>query len=540
MQIDRKDWVPEPEVKVSVPEMPPNVAALIANPDAEQKPTIQVQAGILPHLATECENALISSGAAVFQRGGVLVRPMTWEVSASDERITTAAGLKVLSLTMLIDLLAQNAAFEKYDARAKKYVPTDPPEKAAAILLSRAGQWKLSTVLGVISAPTLRRDGTIMSAPGYDQQTRLYHEPDPALIMPSIPAHPHREDAVAALKLLSELLKHFPFCTDTDRSVALSALISPLVRGALGMVPLHAFTAPAPGTGKSYVADVASAILSGRICPVATAGKSEEETEKRLGALLIAGYPLVSIDNVSATLGGDLLCQMIERPVIRLRPLGKSEIMELESRATVFANGNNLVIEGDMTRRTILARLDAQIERPETRTFDFDPVAVVLADRGRYIAAALTIVRAYILAGRPGKLSALQSFLDWSDNVRSALVWLNQADPVESVNEIRANDPILSSLKGVLEAWRVVFADEKHKASDVVKRLDSIHSFDSQFLELTAMREAIMPVAGVRGMLESRKFGDWLRKNKERPSGGFRFVSDGMSGGVSYWKAEKC
>ena len=48
MQIDRKDWVPEPEVKVSVPEMPPNVAELIANPDAEQKPETEKKLTLYP------------------------------------------------------------------------------------------------------------------------------------------------------------------------------------------------------------------------------------------------------------------------------------------------------------------------------------------------------------------------------------------------------------------------------------------------------------------------------------------------------------
>ena len=538
MQVDRKDWVPEPEQKISVPEMPPSVQAMIDNPAKPPAPVIMVRAGILPKLASDCEQALIASGADIFQRGGVLVRPMAWDVSASDERTTMAAGLKIITPTILVDLLAQNADFVKYDARSKRDVPTDPPEKAAGILLSRAGLWRFHTVLGILAAPTLRRDGSIMAAPGYDPQTRFYLEPDPALTIPTMPEYPSREDAEAALALLSGLLENFPFCTGTDRSVALSAIISPIVRGALGMVPLHAFTAPAPGTGKSYIADVASAILSGRICPVATAGKTEEETEKRLGALLIAGYPLVSIDNVSGPLGGDLLCQLIERPVIRIRPLGKSEIMELESRATVFANGNNLVIEGDMTRRTILSKLDAGMERPEERTFTFDPVAKVLEDRGRYITAALTIVRAYILAGSPGKLSPLQSFTEWSDNVRSALVWLGQPDPADSINEIRANDPILSSLRDILTAWRAVYADEKHKAADVVKRLESILGIDPLYAELTVLREVLLPVVGVRGVLDARKMGEWLRKNRGRPSGGFKFATDGVRAGTTYWKVE--
>ena len=60
-------------------------------------------------------------------------------------------------------------------------------------------------------------------------------------------------------------------------------------------------------------------------------GKTEEETEKRLASLLIAGVPIVSIDNVSEPIGGDFLCQFTERPLVHCRILGRSEAPEFES-----------------------------------------------------------------------------------------------------------------------------------------------------------------------------------------------------------------
>jgi hypothetical protein len=56
-----------------------------------------------------------------------------------------------------------------------------------------------------------------------------------------------------------------------------------------------------------------------------------------------------------------------------------------------------------MTRRVVLCTLDAKKERPELRNFKRDPVAEVLADRGAYVAAVLTVVRAYIAAGDRGE-----------------------------------------------------------------------------------------------------------------------------------------
>src|SRR5262245_6710637 len=55
--------------------------------------------------------------------------------------------------------------------------------------------------------------------------------------------------------------------------------------------------APAAGTGKSLLVDVAAILATGRLTPVISQGCSEEELEKRLGAALLAGDVVVSIDN---------------------------------------------------------------------------------------------------------------------------------------------------------------------------------------------------------------------------------------------------
>jgi hypothetical protein len=166
-----------------------------------------------------------------------------------------------------------------------------------------------------------------------------------------------------------------------------------------------------------------AAIAIGNFMPVKAAGKTEEETEKRLVAAMRTGRPLISIDNVSDELGGDLLCQLIERPESDVRVLGTSDQETIRNRAfTTFCNGNSLVIRADACRRVILASLDAKVEQPENRKFTGNPVDTVLADRGAYIAAALTVCRAYFVAERPGRADRLGSYEGWSDTVRSALM----------------------------------------------------------------------------------------------------------------------
>lgn len=415
---------------------------------------IKLVNGLLDKTATQGELALIKSGMPIYQRGRSLVRPIKSEVAASRGRTTIVAGLANFTATALTDKLCQCAHWQKFDGRSKEWLRIDPPDKIAATILSRVGEWRFPQVAGVVTTPTLRPDGSLLTAPGYDAATRLYHELDPTLDLSGhVPCRPKKADAERALADLQYLLSNFPTVSEVDASVALSALISPCVRGAVSVMPMHAFRASTAGTGKTYLVDVASAIATGRPCPVATVAKSEEETEKRLGGLLLAAFPLICLDNVNGELGGDLLCQAIERPLVQIRPLGTSEIIEIESRATIFATGNALRVRGDMTRRSLICNLDAGVERPELRQFDFDPVEAVLSDRARYVGACLTIVLAHISAGFPGAAAPLASFADWSRYVRSAVLWLGCSDPCASMEQAREDDPELSELIDFIEAW---------------------------------------------------------------------------------------
>jgi putative DNA primase/helicase len=412
---------------------------------------ITVRAGEMPRMATEGENALIEAGSPIYSRGGALVRPIVEEVEAAKGRKTKVARLVPVSSTTLCDHLARVAHWVRFNARKKTDVTTDVPSEVAATILARDGEWQLSRLAGVITTPTLRRDGTILSEAGYDPATKLLLMGPPAL--PPIPEKPTKQDAAKALAFLDDLLAEFPFVDGGSRAVALSALITPVIRGAMSVAPLHAISAPVPGSGKSYIIDLAAVISTGDRAPVIAAGRNEEETEKRLVSALLGAQPIVSIDNVNGELGGDMLCQMIERPLVDVRILGQSKLVRIESRATTFATGNNIRLVGDMTRRVVLCSLDPDMERPELRQFKGDPVSQVLADRGRYIAAALTVVRAYVAAGYPDMLPALASFEDWSRLVRSALVWLGCTDPLETMNKARSDDPITSSLGALFRQW---------------------------------------------------------------------------------------
>jgi len=476
-----------------------------------RKPTISVKRGILHELATGGENALIRAGAPIYARGDLLQRPVLDEVDAADGRKTQVVRLATVTPEGLVDHLSRAARWQRFDQRRKGWVPDDPPTLVAKIILSRVGEWRLPKITGVITTPTLRPDGSLLAQPGYDPATQLLLVSPPE--MPPLAEHPGRAEAEEALALLDGLLVEFPFIDDVSRAVALSALITPIVRPALGQAPMHTFTSPEQGTGKSFLVDLCSAIANGRWCPVIAAGDCDRaELEKRLGAAAITATPLLSLDNVNSVLASDLLCQLIERPLVEVRLLGQSRNITIATRMTIFATGNNLAVSGDLVRRTIQCRMDARTERPEQRRFAGDPYGTIVADRGRYVAAALTIVRAYIAAGMPNRRQPLPSFGRWSDYVRSALVWLGCADPVASIETTRAEDPQRAELVAVVEAWAAVCPNEPLTAAELVEKAEGN----------PALADALAAVASRRGEIDTRALGYWLRGQRDRVVGGWR------------------
>lgn len=504
---------------------------------ASDLPTIAVKAGELHNIATEAEDALMASETPFYVRGEKLMRPVIDDLPASHGRRAKVARLCEVSEAAMIDRLSRSADWLRWDARGDKFVPTDPPAKIAATVLSRDGEWRFPRLAGVITTPTLRPDGTILREPGYDEATQLLLLDPPE--MPKLPPRPSKKLGMAALARLDTLLDEFPFVDAESRSVALSALITPVVRGALSVAPMHVTKAPVAGSGKSYIIDLASALNSGERAPVVTAGRTEEETEKRLVAALLSGQTIISIDNVNGELGGDALCQIIERPVVSVRPLGQSAFVKIESRATCFATGNNIRLVGDMTRRVVLCSLDPDTERPELREFKADPFDEVLANRGLYVAAALTVVRSYVVAGCPHQCAPLASFGDWSRLVRSALMWLGRPDPVLTMTKAREDDPVKTALTNLYSAWHGAVGSEPKTASEIIKTGNLRGAYDA-FMH-PELAEALVSVAGDRtGRVSASSLGAYFANHKDRVLDGMKLVENGKTRtNQKLWKIER-
>lgn len=489
-----------------------NIIRLAELMASDRREVVQLRPGALHDTAAKAEACLIEAGLPLYDFGGMLVVPVVDEVKAFRGRRTKVVRLKRVTADAMRLYLSAAARFERFDARRNAFVATDPPRDVAQAILDRDdGRWGFPRVSGTITTQTMRPDGSILADPGYDHTTGLLLMSPPEI--PSIAETPTPQEAREALDLLLGLLAEFPFTSEADRTAALSALMTPVVRGALQVAPLHVLEAPEAGSGKSYLIDLAAAIATGEVAPVIAAGRNEEESEKRLAAELFTGQAIISIDNLNGDLAGDFLCQLIERPIVRPRVLGKSETKAIPNKVTVFANGNNLRLVGDVVRRAVRSRLDAQLERPELRQFRGDPLQTILADRGKYVAAVLTIARAYQIAGCPSCLPPLASFGDWSRLVRSALVWLGCDDPLSTMDEARNEDLTRGNLQAVIAAWReAVGPDVAVTAGDLRKRALGHKGLEAALLDVASNRSG--------DAVEARRLGRWLGRNKGRVMAG--------------------
>src|SRR5262249_54439471 len=130
------------------------------------------------------------------------------------------------------------------------------------------------------------------------------------------------------------------------------------------------------------------------------------------------------------------------------RVLGASRMMTVPLRPTWILTGNNVSFTDDMGRRVIPIDLDACVERPEDRDgFKYSNlIEHVTSTHPSLLAAALTILRAYHVAGRPshGK-TKMGSFEAWDDFIRGAVIWLQHpdlADPLLGRARVRAESDI--------------------------------------------------------------------------------------------------
>jgi hypothetical protein len=449
--------------------------------DDDGRPEIEI--GVEEHETNDAAVEALAADQEIYQREGQLV----WMQRGADgddgirrpEDAPRVMAIKPATLRERLSRVARFGVTLRTD-EGKKFERKPVPQRCVDAVFSR-GSWPgIRPLTGIVSSPVLRRDGSILNTPGYDVATRLIL--DPRGVEFTIPEKPTREHAIAAAERLLDLVCDFPFVAPAHRSAWFAGLLTPLARHAFdGPAPLLLFDANVRGAGKTLLAELISLIVIGADFSRMNNPTDDAECRKLITSLVLFGDTLVLIDNIVGTLGCSALDAALTGTVWKDRKLGVNEIMVGTLSMVWYASGNNVVLNGDTTRRTYQSRLESAEERPEEReSFKYpNVVAHVRQNRPALLADALAILAAYCLAGRPqAPLKPWGSFEGWSRLIRQAVVWLGLPDPGETRQELAArSDSDAEHLRELIAGWEELDPDQRGlTAASALELLDKNRS----------------------------------------------------------------
>jgi hypothetical protein len=351
---------------------------------------------------------------------------------------------------------------------------------------------------------------------------------------PELSGSPTRDDALAALEVLLEPFAQFPFLSDENKSVFVAAILTALQRRLLQSAPLFGFSAPAQRTGKSLLAECIAILATGHPAPAMAVSSDKEEMRKAVAAALREGHSIVNLDNVEHPLGSPDLARAITQPEYQDRILGETRMLRLLTNVTWTATGNNLSFKGDLAVRTVVCGLDAQMERPETRSFKIlDLKAYLTKHRRKLVTAALTIVRSYVLAGSPDQdLTPWGGFDQWSSVIRAPLVWLGMPDPCNTRKHVIEDDPDRERAVALLGNWHSTVGNQAIPTAEIVRRAETEEHLKSALLAIASEKNN-------PSRIDSRRVGHFCRDWEGRVVSDFTLRRCGKVHHAVTWKVEK-
>ena len=481
-------------------------------------PRIDITRRHLRDITSDAVAALLAANGnspTLFARGGRLARLVTSDDEMSIEMLGRDAARGVLD---------RAANFVKV-ARGGGLVPTSPPPAVVGDVLSLPNL-PMPPLRAVYRSPVYLPNGRLLSEDGYDADSGI-HVSTSGLGRTSAGMSP-----VEAVALLKDALSDFPFIDAPSAAHAMAMIVQPFIRPLIdGPTPLYLIDAPTRGTGKTLLANLACLLSDGSAARAMAMPRSDEELEKRITALLIAGHGTVLIDNIDKKLSGGSMAAALTTTIWRGRVLGKSEMLDIPNNATWLATGNNVEVSDEVARRIALMRLDSGVERPEERIGFSHPDLLGWARnrRHRIVSAALSIVRQWLDAGAPRGRAVFGGFESWAAVMGGVLDmagvdgFLGNRDYLYAVADLESREwDVLCA------AWHVAHSNRPVRTTDVL----AVAKDNALLMPLWADRTE-------RGAQTS--FGRALRERRDRVFGGFRirFAGEGSAARVSTYVLEE-
>lgn len=414
----------------------------------------------------------------IFVKAGYLV-----QIAVDEKGITR---IELLSESALKSSLSRCARYMRVANEEGDLAATDAPGKVVKDVMALPNWPGVLPIVGLISSPVVRPDGSIIDQPGHDAATGLFYTGTVGMAL-AVPDSPTQDDAVkAASYIVSEVFGDFPFREQASRANTLAALLTTLTLPLIGgNIPLGLFDKPQAGTGASLLTEIIAELVTGEKANMQTAPDNDEEWRKAITSVLIQGPQIVVIDNVTTALKSSKLSQMLTARTWSDRMLGQTKMLNLPQTAAWFATGNNIQLGGDIARRAYWIRVDALLARPWLRE-EFrhhDILAWVEEHRSELLSLLLTMVRAWIVAGKPkGIAPKIGSFVKWSEVIGGILTYAGVEGFLGNAAELYDSaDQDIAQWDLFLFEWQKLHRDDKITAAQLKIELTDLQSIYKQF-----------------------------------------------------------
>jgi len=443
-----------------------------------QRPTVALTPDLI-ELIEKVEDTIyeFNDPPSIFQRGGTLARIKT--VDLDQYKIEDFSDHAIRNE---MSRAAKYVRIKETDDGIE-HIPCHPPLDLAKGILA-LGSWEVPPIRGLINAPVVRDDGSILCAIGYDESTGLYYAQASELKIPDIPDYPSKEDAkIAAKHFMDEVLHDFPFLDQTAKANALAAFITTIVRPMIkGQVPIGLIDKPAPGTGASKILELISIIATGKAMAALSPPENEDEWRKLITGLLRDGTHIICIDNIDSDLNAGTLSRALTSSIWKDRTLGKTDAIEYPQRACWYATGNSIVLGGDLPRRAYLIQMDAKMARPwerDTAKFRHPELNLWVEEhRGELLADLLVMARAWVIADRPnGCKQVIGGFEEWVAVIGGILKFAEVEGFLGNLAKLYEDlDSSSDEWQSFFSAWFAEHGSHEMLSADIVTDIENPHS----------------------------------------------------------------